>query len=265
MFLASNHTWPPLIDADQWGSAYTLRRGLCPLRGNEHPCWHKAWNSLLDHSTPVRAEILVNAPGVAVDLIYLPMCRTAHISYIPGNGSPGYHIALRCDHNDHHMRKTTSLFAAALIAFSIPLQGQVLRTDALAGTIAGDIVNDYAYHDLVGNDMAPTTDMGGAMQRSVMYSGQGYEVRVVAANGILRMGGVYSDAGLVTQHGQFNYYHPNGRLESAGMYVNGLKKGVWERHDAQGHDLAERVYGAGSYEELALEHGWVTMPPTLGR
>ena len=76
------------------------------------------------------------------------------------------------------------------------------------------------------------------------------------ANGAVKMIGSYLDEANTIAHGTFQYFHPNGQLESTGQYVNGLKKGVWLRYDDQGRPLAERVYGAGSYEELAEQHGW---------
>ncbi|MCB0793631.1 MAG: hypothetical protein KDB88_02745 [Flavobacteriales bacterium] len=76
------------------------------------------------------------------------------------------------------------------------------------------------------------------------------------ANGAVKMIGSYLDEARTIAHGTFRFFHANGQLESTGEYVNGLKKGVWLRYDDQGRPLAERVYGAGSFEEIALELGW---------
>lgn len=129
-------------------------------------------------------------------------------------------------------------------------------TSTLSPAMGAHQPETFRAYDLVGPDMRPTKDLSVAMQRSVSRTAEGYAVRVVDVDGVLRMTGLYADAALTTQHGPFSFFHANGQLESTGNYVNGLKKGVWMRYDVQGKPLAERVYGAGSYEELALEHGW---------
>lgn len=91
----------------------------------------------------------------------------------------------------------------------------------------------------------------------------GYEVRLKHANGVLKMVGTYSDQQRTIANGLFSFYHSNGQLESTGLYVNGTKKGVWKRFDAAGNELAERVYGVGTYQELALELGWETVAKTV--
>ncbi len=67
-------------------------------------------------------------------------------------------------------------------------------------------------------------------------------------DGKLKAEGHYADARLAVPHGAFVYYHPNGKVESRGMYVDGNKSGVWERFDAWGGALAEKVY---DHEPLA--------------
>ena len=90
----------------------------------------------------------------------------------------------------------------------------------------------------------------------------GYEVREKHANGALKMTGTYSNQQRTVANGTFSFYHTNGQLESTGLYVNGTKKGVWKRFDTQGNQLAERVYGAANYQEVALELGWATLATT---
>jgi hypothetical protein len=50
------------------------------------------------------------------------------------------------------------------------------------------------------------------------------------------------DGSLRVEDGVFTFYHPNGKVESTGRYVKGLKTGVWLRYDKWGRDLAEKVY-----------------------
>ena len=90
----------------------------------------------------------------------------------------------------------------------------------------------------------------------------GYEVREKHSNGALKMTGTYSDQQRTVANGTFSFYHTNGQLESTGLYVNGTKKGVWKRFDAKGNELAERVYGAANYQEVALELGWESVATT---
>ncbi len=91
----------------------------------------------------------------------------------------------------------------------------------------------------------------------------GYEVRLKHDNGALQMIGLYSDQQRTVANGTFSFYHSNGQLESTGNYVNGTKKGIWKRFDANGNALAERVYGVANYRELALELGWETVARTI--
>lgn len=61
-------------------------------------------------------------------------------------------------------------------------------------------------------------------------------------DGKLKAEGTYLDAAMAVPHGTFTFYHPNGRVESKGEYLNGNKAGVWLRYDAWGQPLAEKVY-----------------------
>lgn len=66
--------------------------------------------------------------------------------------------------------------------------------------------------------------------------------KTFAIGGKLKAEGTYKDAELTVPHGHFTFYHPNGRVESRGEYINGNKAGVWERFDAWGEPLAEKIY-----------------------
>ncbi|MBK9177262.1 MAG: energy transducer TonB [Flavobacteriales bacterium] len=60
--------------------------------------------------------------------------------------------------------------------------------------------------------------------------------------GKLKAEGTYKDEALNLPHGHFTFYHTNGRVESRGEYIDGNKAGVWERFDAWGEPLAEKIY-----------------------
>ena len=114
-------------------------------------------------------------------------------------------------------------------------------------------------YELVAADLRTVThNVDSAFVRVVRPAAEGYAVRIVSADGMLRMTGTYADAGLHTAHGEFHFYHANGELESTGMYINGNKKGTWLRYDANGKALAERNYGASNWEEVQVELGLTT-------
>lgn len=82
-------------------------------------------------------------------------------------------------------------------------------------------------------------------KRNGLFVGKAYD-----AEGRLLAEGRFRDAALKEMHGDFIYYHVNGKVESRGRFENGRKIGVWERFDTEGRPMAERVYDAG-----ALEYG----------
>ncbi|MBK9421363.1 MAG: hypothetical protein IPN44_09975 [Flavobacteriales bacterium] len=84
---------------------------------------------------------------------------------------------------------------------------------------------------------------GETFVRIVAKAGNGkYLVAVNSNAGILRMQGAYLDSALAVQDGVFTYYHPNGRMESEGRYVAGIKSGTWVRYAIDGARLSERNY-----------------------
>ena len=70
----------------------------------------------------------------------------------------------------------------------------------------------------------------------------GYVAKIYTLDGVLKADGEYADADCRIPNGHFVFYHPNGKAESEGEYVNGRKDGVWERRDQWGRELAEKVY-----------------------
>jgi hypothetical protein len=161
--------------------------------------------------------------------------------------------------------KTTILTLACILIIATNACAQ---DNALLAGVPGAnpvIPHGYMFHDLVGPDLQPTNDINVAMHRAVREVANGFEVRVLSADGRVRMTGIYSDAELTVANGLFVYYHMNGEVESSGVYVNGTKKGLWERFAPNGLRKADRVYGPGTYEEIAIEQGWVTVARSIGQ
>lgn len=75
------------------------------------------------------------------------------------------------------------------------------------------------------------------------YDGAGgYLASIHMLDGTLKAKGRYLDEGYRVPDGHFVFYHPNGTLESQGLYEDGYKSGVWIRKDRWGRELAEKVY-----------------------
>ena len=104
---------------------------------------------------------------------------------------------------------------------------------------------------------------GESFIRVVARSGNGkYLVAVNSNAGILRMQGAYLDSSLAVQDGVFTYYHPNGRMESEGRYVAGMKSGTWVRYAIDGGRLSERNYTGRSVDELIQGQKLQSSSPT---
>lgn len=82
-------------------------------------------------------------------------------------------------------------------------------------------------------------------QREGLYVGATYTM-----DGKLKAEGTYQDEQLTVPHGTFVFYHANGKVESRGAYDNGRKSGLWERFDAGGNALAEKIYDPEPLENI---------------
>ncbi len=91
--------------------------------------------------------------------------------------------------------------------------------------------------------MAPAARKKAAYYRELSgREGELYNGKTFTMEGKLKAEGTYLDAALSLPHGYFTFYHPNGRVESKGEYINGNKAGVWQRFDPWGQELAEKIY-----------------------
>lgn len=52
------------------------------------------------------------------------------------------------------------------------------------------------------------------------------------------------------EHGEFVFYHSNGKVESRGMYNYGYKIGGWERYTSSGQRKADRYYNPESVNAI---------------
>ena len=92
-----------------------------------------------------------------------------------------------------------------------------------------------------------------------------YHVCIVANDPmkVVRMTGRYLDSALTVAHGEFSYFHANGRKESTGVFVNGVKSGQWVRWSTTGEQLATKEYIGLAGDALNDHLGLSTTAPTL--
>lgn len=78
-----------------------------------------------------------------------------------------------------------------------------------------------------------------------------YSVELYDMMSHLKMKGTSLDSMGNMFHGDFEFYHRNGIIESRGKYFEGSKVGLWERYSSQGKALAERNYAAFDTSRMA--------------
>lgn len=69
-----------------------------------------------------------------------------------------------------------------------------------------------------------------------------YKVSMKYITGETMMVGVFADANLQNQNGNFQYFYANGNPESEGRFKNGIKVGVWKRWSFDGSKKPDRYY-----------------------
>jgi hypothetical protein len=82
-------------------------------------------------------------------------------------------------------------------------------------------------------------------------------------NGIVKMTGHYMPFGITfIEHGEFQFFHANGKLESKGNYERGARVGVWKRFDDKGNSKPDRYYSPEGAENIRLAMGISIAPET---
>lgn len=90
-----------------------------------------------------------------------------------------------------------------------------------------------------------------------------YVGKIYSLDGKLKAEGRFKDEALSIEDGPFVFYHANGKVESKGRYELGMKSGVWERFDARGEPLAEKVYDPDALANILYTRAQ-TMPSYPG-
>ncbi|MEO8069597.1 MAG: hypothetical protein ABI599_18010 [Flavobacteriales bacterium] len=118
--------------------------------------------------------------------------------------------------------------------------------------------------DFVNAEFTPVPYNGDALLRtSTPLCNGSFRVRVVDANGTLRMTGTFSDGRLVHANGLFTYFHDNSFVESVGTFSDGTKSGTWERYSPDGRRLADREYRGLDVDGLLELNGLTAYARTL--
>lgn len=122
---------------------------------------------------------------------------------------------------------------------------------------------DGRNYQLVDTQFRPVHGRDGSYLRTSWQAQGRYHVRVIDANGSLRMTGTYLDEALQVAHGTFEFYHAGGQLESTGTFEEGRKAGLWRRYDKNGQELAHRIYGGAEPEAVLVNAGIDSKAATL--
>lgn len=131
----------------------------------------------------------------------------------------------------------------------------------------GEVVT-WSRTDHVLSDLATHADKRarGTFKRTASLGDDGlFHVRAVSPEGVTRMEGTYLDSTLTKPHGAFTFYHSNGRVESKGLYANGIKTGRWECWSITGEPRAVRDYAGLPWDELQFVVGAAEKARTVKR
>jgi len=101
------------------------------------------------------------------------------------------------------------------------------------------------------NSLKPCEKGSATMYMEVKEGIGGYDLMLFNKTDLLKMTGQSLDPKGSAWNGDFIFYHPDGSIESKGLYQDGAKVGIWERYDRTGTPLAERMYAAFDYKTMA--------------
>jgi len=91
----------------------------------------------------------------------------------------------------------------------------------------------------------------------------GWAVRIDHPHGPPFLRGTYADSLFEVPHGTFTYYHPNGSVESTGLYDAGRKTGAWRRFTPAGQPRPVRMYDGLDWEGTKVKHRLASRARTL--
>lgn len=81
-----------------------------------------------------------------------------------------------------------------------------------------------------------------------------YQIRDFYTNGVLQMEASATSIEPEIFNGACSYYHPNGNLESTGVYYNGHRVGIWKSYNAKGRLTNKYDYGFGINNKTEYEY-----------
>lgn len=160
------------------------------------------------------------------------------------------------------MRTVHTLLFATLVAVSVFNAGAQDRL-----MLGVPPLDTWSRTDRVLCDM---TTPAGAKERTVFartaWLGEEglFHARIHSPEGVLRMQGTFLDSSLTVPHGQFAFYHTNGRIESSGAFHHGIKTGDWACWTITGEPRAVRKYHGLPWEELQFVVGAAEKARTVG-
>lgn len=91
-----------------------------------------------------------------------------------------------------------------------------------------------------------------------------YDVEVHYNSGGIKMKGQYLITENWLEHGHFEYYYKNGKVESKGDYKYGKKVGPWERYNWDGTRKGDRWYPEIEEEPAIVEKSAAAYPEGYG-
>ncbi|MBK7762673.1 MAG: hypothetical protein IPI46_04785 [Bacteroidetes bacterium] len=121
----------------------------------------------------------------------------------------------------------------------------------------------FAQHDTVylNQNFLPTSKQMAAFYRVVIDSAQGiFNMIDYRRDHSIYCKGQYSSSKAIIKEGYFQYYHPNGKLSSEGLYHLGIKDSVWVHYYNHGKVKEIHTYLRGAWCDVKRYdslHDWV--------
>ncbi len=109
-----------------------------------------------------------------------------------------------------------------------------------------------------------TADKAKYTRDVVIENDSTYKVSMKYITGETMMNGVFTDANLQNQNGNFKYFYANGNPESEGRYKHGLKVGVWKRWSFDGAKKPDRYYPDENFKAKTRSTNPAKFPGGMG-